>query len=127
MTSAPNPKLRRQVIAIYKGVSRQRSASPSSPSRCFHLNLRKPTNVIELLHLGKDYPLGLSYFRPRLYRAFKANAQLRSDEDIRKGIERAEFVKKGITLELSYPLNHLAQCLNANAKLTYLSSEIEAL
>ncbi|KAH8157768.1 hypothetical protein CIB48_g10479 [Xylaria polymorpha] len=60
---APNPELRRQVIAIYK---------------------------------GKEYPLGFSYFRPRLHRAFMANAQIRSEEDIRKGIERAEFAKKEI-------------------------------
>ncbi|KAI0197359.1 hypothetical protein EV127DRAFT_8825 [Xylaria flabelliformis] len=66
--SAPNPELRRQVIAIYK----------------------------ELLHLGKEYPLGFSYFRPRLHSAFMANAQIRSEEDIQKGIERAEFVKKEI-------------------------------
>ncbi|KAI0814322.1 hypothetical protein GGR55DRAFT_426773 [Xylaria sp. FL0064] len=66
--SAPNPELRRQVIAVYK----------------------------ELLHLGKEYPLGFSYFRPRLHHAFMANAQMRSEEDIQKGIERAEFVKKEI-------------------------------
>ncbi|KAI1120630.1 complex 1 protein [Nemania abortiva] len=66
--SAPNPELRRQVIAIYK----------------------------ELLHLGKDYPLGFSYFRPRLHRAFMANAQLQKEEDVQKGIERAEFVRKEI-------------------------------
>ncbi|KAI0106374.1 complex 1 protein [Nemania sp. FL0031] len=65
---APNPELRRQVIAIYK----------------------------ELLHLGKDYPQGFSYFRPRLHRAFMANAKLQKEEDIRKGIERAEFVRKEI-------------------------------
>ncbi|KAI1823187.1 complex 1 protein [Xylaria intraflava] len=65
--SASNPELRRQVIAIYK----------------------------ELLHLGKEYPLGFSYFRPRLHRAFMANARMQGEEDIKKGIERAEFVKKG--------------------------------
>ncbi|KAI1363473.1 complex 1 protein [Xylaria arbuscula] len=66
--STPNPELRRQVVAIYK----------------------------ELLHLGKEYPLGFSYFRPRLHRAFISNAHMRDEEDIRKGIERAEFVKKEI-------------------------------
>ncbi|KAI1849505.1 hypothetical protein JX265_012756 [Neoarthrinium moseri] len=66
--SAPNPTLRRQVIAIYK----------------------------ELLHLGKEYPLGFDYFRPRLHKAFMANAQVRDDEEIRKGIARADFVRKGI-------------------------------
>ncbi|RYP90158.1 hypothetical protein DL770_003694 [Monosporascus sp. CRB-9-2] len=65
----PNPELRRQVIAIYKA---------------------------ELLHLGKDYPQGFSYFRPRLHRAFMANAHLRDEEHVRRGIARAEFVKKEI-------------------------------
>ncbi|KAF6800926.1 complex 1 protein [Colletotrichum sojae] len=64
--SGVNPELRRQVIAIYK----------------------------ELLYLGREYPLGYGYFRPRLHRAFSANAGLRDEDAIRKGIERAEFVKK---------------------------------
>lgn len=51
--------------------------------------------VIELLNLGKSYPLGYEYFRPRLHRAFAANAGLTDQEEIRKGIERAQFVKKG--------------------------------
>ncbi|KAK8062330.1 hypothetical protein PG997_014427 [Apiospora hydei] len=66
--SAPNPALRREVIAIYK----------------------------ELLYLGRDYPQGYSWFRPRLHRAFMASADLRDEEAIRKGIARAEFVKKEI-------------------------------
>ncbi|KAK8112673.1 hypothetical protein PG984_013199 [Apiospora sp. TS-2023a] len=65
--SAPNPTLRREVISIYK----------------------------ELLYLGRDYPQGYSWFRPRLHRAFMASADLRDEEAIRKGIARAEFVKKG--------------------------------
>ncbi|KAI0157782.1 complex 1 protein [Xylariaceae sp. FL1272] len=65
---APNPELRRQVICIYK----------------------------ELLHMGKEYPLGFSYFRPRLHRAFMANASQRDEDEIRKGISRAQFVKKEI-------------------------------
>ncbi|KAK7999170.1 hypothetical protein PG991_014845 [Apiospora marii] len=66
--SAPNPALRREVIAMYK----------------------------ELLYLGRDYPQGYSWFRPRLHRAFMASADLRDEEAIRKGIARAEFVKKEI-------------------------------
>ncbi|OTB00416.1 hypothetical protein M426DRAFT_324285 [Hypoxylon sp. CI-4A] len=66
--SAPNPELRRQVIAIYK----------------------------ELLNLGKDYPQGFTYFRPRLHKAFMGNAHLRSEEEIRSAIARADFVKKEI-------------------------------
>lgn len=63
-----NPALRQEVIAIYK----------------------------ELLHLGKDYPAGYTnFFRPRLHKAFMANASLRDEEAIRKGIERARFVQKG--------------------------------
>lgn len=66
---APTNALRREVIAIYK----------------------------ELLNLGKDYPNGgLSYFRPRLHKAFSSNAHLTDPEAIRQGIARAEFVKKEI-------------------------------
>lgn len=50
---------------------------------------------LELLNLGRNYPQGYSYFRPRLHKAFMANAGLRDDEAIRKGIERAKFVQKG--------------------------------
>ncbi|KAL0932851.1 complex 1 protein [Colletotrichum truncatum] len=66
--SAVKTELRRQVIAIYK----------------------------ELLYLGREYPLGYDYFRPRLHKAFSANAGLRDEQAIRKGIERAEYVKKGM-------------------------------
>ncbi|KAJ9200102.1 hypothetical protein DTO166G4_1854 [Paecilomyces variotii] len=63
-----NPELRRQVINIYK----------------------------ELLFLGRDYPLGYDYYRNRLHRAFSSQAHLTDEEQIRKGIHRAEFVKKEI-------------------------------
>ncbi|KUJ10963.1 complex 1 protein [Mollisia scopiformis] len=63
-----NPALRREVINIYK----------------------------ELLYLGREYPLGYNYFRPRLHKAFISNASLTDDEEIRQAIKRAEFVKKEI-------------------------------
>ncbi|KAL4910605.1 hypothetical protein BDW74DRAFT_172078 [Aspergillus multicolor] len=63
-----NPELRRQVITIYK----------------------------ELLFMGREYPLGYDYFRTRLHRAFSGQSHLQNEEDIRKGIARAEFVKKEI-------------------------------
>ncbi|KAG6356298.1 hypothetical protein INS49_015685 [Diaporthe citri] len=67
--SAPiNPELRKQVIAIYK----------------------------QLLYLGRDYPSGYQFFRPRLHRAFMANAGLRDEEKIKDGIKRADFVRKEI-------------------------------
>lgn len=49
----------------------------------------------ELLFLGRAYPLGYEYFRPRLHRAFMAKAGERDEAQIRKGIEQAQFVKKG--------------------------------
>ncbi|KAK4497412.1 hypothetical protein PRZ48_011863 [Zasmidium cellare] len=49
----------------------------------------------ELLYLGREYPLGYDYFRPRLHKAFKAKSNLQNEEDIRKGIAQAEYVKKG--------------------------------
>ncbi|EME77623.1 uncharacterized protein MYCFIDRAFT_145071 [Pseudocercospora fijiensis CIRAD86] len=50
----------------------------------------------ELLYLGREYPLGFEYFRPRLHKAFMSKASLESEEDIRKGIAQAEYVKKGM-------------------------------
>ncbi|GJN86338.1 complex 1 protein (LYR family) domain-containing protein [Purpureocillium lilacinum] len=63
----PNPELRRQVIAIYR----------------------------ELLYLGREYPLGFGYFRPRLHKAFISRADERDEAKIRSGIAQAEYVKKG--------------------------------
>ncbi|OOQ91087.1 LYR motif-containing protein 5 [Penicillium brasilianum] len=63
-----NVELRRQVINVYK----------------------------ELLWLGREYPLGYQYFRDRLHRAFAGQAHLTDEDQIRKGIARAEFVKKEV-------------------------------
>ncbi|CEO60057.1 Putative NADH-ubiquinone oxidoreductase complex 1/LYR family protein [Penicillium brasilianum] len=63
-----NVELRRQVINVYK----------------------------ELLWLGREYPLGYQYFRDRLHRAFTGQAHLTDEDQIRKGIARAEFVKKEV-------------------------------
>ncbi|BCR82920.1 electron transfer flavoprotein regulatory factor 1 [Aspergillus chevalieri] len=63
-----NPALRREVINIYK----------------------------ELLNLGRAYPLGYDHFRNRLHKAFSSQAHLSDEEQIKKGIARAEFVKKEI-------------------------------
>jgi len=49
----------------------------------------------ELLYLGREYPLGYGYFRPRLHKAFMSKANLQDEQQIRKGIEQAEYVKKG--------------------------------
>lgn len=59
------------------------------------------TNIVnktatELLYLGREYPLGFDYFRPRLHKAFSAKANLQDEEQINKGIEQAEYVKKGM-------------------------------
>ncbi|PYI18378.1 LYR motif-containing protein 5A [Aspergillus violaceofuscus CBS 115571] len=53
----------------------------------------------ELLFLGRNYPLGYDYFRNRLHKAFSSQAHLDNEEQIRKGIARAEFVKKAILME----------------------------
>ncbi|KAB2576231.1 Electron transfer flavoprotein regulatory factor 1 [Lasiodiplodia hormozganensis] len=66
--SSINPGLRYQVIRIYK----------------------------ELLYLGREYPQGYNFFRKRLHNAFASQAGLRDEEQIKRRIERAEFVKKEI-------------------------------
>ncbi|CAG7916089.1 unnamed protein product [Penicillium olsonii] len=50
----------------------------------------------ELLFLGREYPLGYQYFRDRLHRAFSSQTQITDEDQIRKGIARAEFVKKEV-------------------------------
>ncbi|KAK7422567.1 hypothetical protein QQX98_001590 [Neonectria punicea] len=50
----------------------------------------------ELLYLGREYPLGYGYFRPRLHKAFMSKAGERDDDAIRKGIAQAEYVKKEV-------------------------------
>ncbi|KAF2219865.1 NADH-ubiquinone oxidoreductase complex 1/LYR family protein [Elsinoe ampelina] len=57
----------------------------------------------ELLYLGRDYPRGFDYFRPRLHKAFASQASITDEEQIRKGIERAEFVKKEIEAMYAFP------------------------
>ena len=46
--------------------------------------------------MGKSYPLGYDYFKPRLHKAFISQAHLKDEEQIKKGIERAQYVKKAI-------------------------------
>ncbi|KXT03142.1 hypothetical protein AC578_7705 [Pseudocercospora eumusae] len=50
----------------------------------------------ELLYLGREYPLGFDYFRLRLHKAFMSKAGLENQEEIKKGIAQAEYVKKEI-------------------------------
>ncbi|KAF3902621.1 hypothetical protein ABW21_db0209269 [Orbilia brochopaga] len=52
--------------------------------------------LIDLLYLGRRYPLGYTYFRTRLHAAFARNRTLTDDTEIRQGIERAEYVKREI-------------------------------
>lgn len=52
--------------------------------------------VTELLYLGREYPLGYAYFQKRLHRAFSSQAGIEDEAMIEKGIERAEYVKKGM-------------------------------
>ncbi|KAF6230179.1 hypothetical protein HO133_004518 [Letharia lupina] len=56
----------------------------------------KPRRFAELLNLGKNYPQGYPYFQTHLHKAFASQTGLQDEKDIRKGIERAEYVKKEI-------------------------------
>ncbi|KAF1843799.1 LYR motif-containing protein 5A [Cucurbitaria berberidis CBS 394.84] len=66
--ASSNPTLRHQVIRIYK----------------------------DLLYMGREYPQGYDYFRARLRKAFASQREVTDEAQIRKGLQRAEFVKKGI-------------------------------
>ncbi|KAJ5206256.1 hypothetical protein N7472_002704 [Penicillium cf. griseofulvum] len=94
-----NQELRRQVINIYKGM---KPYTLRSDLHVFLFSLKLnicsmlTTRDAELLFLGREYPLGYQYFRDRLHRAFASQSQITDDEQIRKGIARAEFVKKEV-------------------------------
>lgn len=49
--------------------------------------------------MGRHYPLGYTYFRDRLHKAFASQAHLTDEVKIQEAIKRAEFVKKGGLLE----------------------------
>ena len=49
----------------------------------------------ELLYMGREYPRGYDYFRPRLHGAFASKANLTDENEIKKAIEQAEYLKKG--------------------------------
>ncbi|KAF2096764.1 hypothetical protein NA57DRAFT_78357 [Rhizodiscina lignyota] len=86
---ANNP-LRHEVIRIYKGQQYWERSQFNA------WNVLLTTEEPELLYLGREYPLGYDYFRPRLHKAFSSQAGLKDEEAIRQGIKRAEFVKKEI-------------------------------
>lgn len=75
---------------------------PSPPNLQRHVKPNSPPSphpkyliLAELLFLGRNYPQGFSYFRTRLHGAFSRQAHLVDEEEIRQGIKRAQFVKKG--------------------------------
>lgn len=77
-------QLRREVINIYKGKFGWTEFILAVDARS------------ELLEMGKSYPLGFDYFRPRLHKAFMSQAHLQDEAKIREGIDRAHYVKKEI-------------------------------
>lgn len=63
--------------------------------------------MLELLYLGREYPLGYQYFQPRLHKAFMSRASERDEGKIRAGIAQAEYVKKGAICCLILSLGEL--------------------
>ena len=115
-----NPVLRQQVISIYRGwfpfIARSLEAAlVFSPweRRMYttrrHHYIRRPCHsrsnkIAELLNLGKEYPLGYTYFQSRLHKAFASQARLQDETEIRRAIERAEYVRKEVeTLSVFLP------------------------
>ena len=62
----------------------------------FYIHLTLQMRLTELLHLGRSYPQGYTFFQTRLHKAFKSQSNLHDDEDIKKAIARAEYVRKEI-------------------------------
>ena len=93
-----NRVLRQQVINTYKGFSLPKA---SGIYRAVSADPQYSFPTIELLHMGRSYPLGYGHFRSRLHKAFARNANLCDEQDIREALERAAFVRKGDTLWLA--------------------------
>jgi NOL1/NOP2/fmu family ribosome biogenesis protein len=55
--------------------------------------------------MGREYPQGYDYYRTRLHKAFASQKHLEDEEQIKKGIKRAEFVKKGDRPSIQHTLN----------------------
>ncbi|KAM0710263.1 hypothetical protein Q7P35_002625 [Cladosporium inversicolor] len=71
--------------------------APPNPLRHEVIRRAAPNSISpELLYMGREYPLGYDYFRPRLHKAFSAKAHIQDEGEIRKGIEQAEYVTKEI-------------------------------
>jgi hypothetical protein len=104
-TICPIPSPQEQTSNIYSNGSIQSSPPRSNPhlqtSVSHHTReapRTKESNITpsELLYMGREYPLGYEYFRPRLHKAFSAKAHIEDEAEIRKGIEQAEYVRKGM-------------------------------
>jgi len=93
--ASPNPALRYQVIRIYKGTETRRCST-----------LVQALTLAELLFLGREYPQGYDYYRTRLHKAFASQQHLTEEEQIKRGIARAEFVKKGTQASLHASTEH---------------------
>ena len=99
-----NQGLRREVISLYKGtllLSRIHIRHVLVALAFLLLSCLDNDLSSELLHLGKDYPLGFRYFQTRLHKAFASKAGLRDDDEIRTAIAKAEYVKKGESISCS--------------------------
>lgn len=83
--------LRYEVRQIYKNLVCSSSKADSQKNPTWS-DAKKHSQ----LYLGREYPLGYDYFRPRCHNAFMSNAGLTDPEKIKEGIKRAEYVKKGL-------------------------------
>ncbi|TVY26378.1 LYR motif-containing protein 5A [Lachnellula hyalina] len=64
--------------------------------------MTNPTLRREVINIYKrrSYPLGYAYFQPRLHKAFMGNAGMSDEGEIRRGIARADFVRKGTDISV---------------------------
>lgn len=59
--------------------------------------------LLQLLHMGKDYPRGQDYFRQKLKEAFMKNKDLTEPREIRRMLAKGNYVVK--ELEALYMLH----------------------
>ena len=48
--------------------------------------------MVQLLFLGREYPLGYDYFQPKCKRAFMGKRALTEEADVKKAVEFGEYI-----------------------------------
>ena len=69
---------------------------------CKDVNVDLPFHFPQLLHYGKEYPLGFDYFKPKMKAAFTKNKDVTDPEKLQQLLDHGSYIVK--ELEALYML-----------------------